>query len=385
MAFYCPTCKNASVKKAGKIRIEKVERTRFKYIFRQAYRCMKGHLFIPNHNQSSFTNSFIEFVVMLYLRSLSINSVIQIVRVQFEKDILTKETVLDFIEKVSDLLPTLDDIDNIYHPKRSGYLSFDGVWFKYKNKNFVLLVCFDPDTFDVVETKIETDETQAGYERLITEAVNKIGAINVKGAYGDGDRGLIKALNRLLPHAPFQLCVFHKELRMGQVVPVKSVGFSRQLTVYQKHDIKVFQLLFREVIYASSKDDSVKALDKLKKYCDKTQDERFLKAYRSLNYNFKYTLTHFDYPNMERDNNIIEGFNSILKRRLKLLKGFKKPGNIEKYIKLILLDYRFHEFIASENKRRNGRTPLELTGIILPEYYNFIKLLRESLKLDFTS
>jgi len=346
---------------------------------------MKGHLFIPNHNQSSFTNSFIEFVVILYLRSLSINSVIQIVRVQFEKDILTKETVLDFIEKVSDLLPTLDDVDNLYHPKRSGYLSFDGVWFKYRNKNFVLLVCFDPNTFDVVETKIETDETQAGYERLITEAVNKIGAVNVRGCYGDGDRGLIKALNHLLPHAPFQLCVFHKELRMGQVVPVKSVGFSRQLSPFQKHDIKVFQLLFREVIYAKTKDDSVKALDKLKKYCNKIQDERFLKAYRSLNYNFKYTLTHFDHPNMERDNNIIEGFNSIIKRRLKLLKGFKKPGNIEKYIKLILLDYRFHEFVGSDNKRRNGKSPFELTGIILPEYYNFIKLLRESLKLDFTS
>lgn len=385
MLFYCPTCKNIAVKKAGKIKIEKIERTRFKYIFRQAYRCVKGHLFIPNHNQSSFTNSFIEFVVILYLRSLSLNTVIQIVRVQFEKDILSKETILEFIEKVSGLLPTLDDIDNLYHPKRSGYLSFDGVWFKYKNKNFVLLICFDPETFDVVEAKIETDETQAGYERLINEAVNKIGAVNVKGAYGDGDRGLIKALNHLLPHVPFQLCVFHKELRMGQVVPVKSVRFSRQLTAFQKHDIKVFQLLFREVIYAASKDDSVKALDQLKKYCDKTKDERFLKAYRSLAYNFKYTLTHFDHPNMERDNNIIEGFNSIIKRRLKLLKGFKKPGNIEKYIKLILLDYRFHEFMGSENKRRNGKTPLELTGVILPEYYNFIKLLRESLKLDFTS
>ena len=346
---------------------------------------MNNHLFIPNNNQSSFTNSFVEYVVTLYLHSLSLNSVIQIVRVQFEKDILSKETVLSFIETVSDKLPTLDDIDNIYHPKRSGYLSFDGVWFKYKNKNFVLLVCFDPDTFDVVEAKIETDETQAGYERLITEAVNKIGAINVKGAYGDGDRGLIKALNHLLPHVPFQLCVFHKELRMGQVVPIKSVHVSKQLTSYQKHDIKVFQLLFREVIYAPTKDDSVKSLKQLKKYCDKTQDERFLKAYRSLSYNFKYTLTHFDHPNMERDNNIIEGFNSIIKRRLKLLKGFKKPGNIEKYIKLILLDYRFHEFIASENKRRNGKTPLELTGVILPEYYNFIKLLRESLGLDFTS
>ena len=383
MAYYCPTCKEIAVKKAGKIRIEEIERTRFKLVFRQAYRCMNDHFFIPNHKQSSFTNSFIEYVVILYLRSLSLNSVIQIVRAQFERDMLSKKTVLEFIDKVAERIPTLDDIDNLYHPKRSGYLSFDGVWFKYRNKNFVLLVCFDPDTFDVVAVKIETDETQAGYERLITEAVNKIGAVNVKGAYGDGDRGLIKALNHLLPHAPFQLCVFHKELRMGQVVPVKSVGFSRRLTPFQKHDIKVFQLLFREVIYAKTKDDSVKALDQLKKYCDKTQNEKFLKACRSLNYNFKYTLTHFDNPHMERDNNILEGFNSIIKRRLKLLKGFKKPGNIEKYIKLILLDYRFHEFVGSDNKRRNGKTPLELTGIILPEYYNFIKLLRESLKLDF--
>jgi transposase-like protein len=154
--------------------------------------------------------------------------------------------------------------------------------------------------------------------------VNKIGAINVKGCYGDGDKGLIKALNHLLPYAPFQLCVFHKELRMGQVVPVKSVRFSRQLTAFQKHDIKVFQLLFREVIYTASKDDSVHTLEQLKKYCDKIQDERFIKAYRSLSYNFKYTLTHFDHPHMDRDNNIIEGFNSIIKRRLKLLKGFKK-------------------------------------------------------------
>lgn len=346
---------------------------------------MNNHLFIPNHAQSSFTNSFIEYVVILYLRSLSLNSVIQIVRVQFEKDILSKKTVLDFIEKVADRLPTMDDIDNLYHPKRSGYFAIDGVWFKYRRTNFVLLICFDPQTFDPVSVKLETDETQAGYERLVTAAVNKLGAVNIKGVYGDGDKGLIKALNNLLPTVPFQICIVHKEMKMGTIVPVKSVRVSRQLTAFQKHDIKVFQLLFREVIYAASKDDSVKALVKLKEYCSKMQNERFLKAYRSLVYNFKYTLTHFDNPEMERDNNIIEGFNSIIKRRLKLLKGFKKPGNIEKYIKLILLDYRFHELIESESKRRNGRTPLELSGIILPEYYNFIKLLRESLKLDFTS
>ena len=86
---------------------------------------------------------------------------------------------------------------------------------------------------------------------------------------------------------------------------------------------------------------------------------------------------------MEKDNNILEGFNSILKRKLKLLKGFKRPCNIEKYIKLILLDYRFHQLIESENKGRNGKTPLELAGVSLPKYFNFIKFLRQQLNLNF--
>ena len=96
-------------------------------------------------------------------------------------------------------------------------------------------------------------------------------------------------------------------------------------------------------------------------------------------------MTHFDYPEMERDNNIIEGFNSIIKRRLKLLKGFKKPANIDRYIKLVLLDYRFHEFVESRFVKRRNKTPLELAEVMLSSYYNFIKLLRESLNLSFES
>lgn len=385
MVFYCPKCGKEAVRKSGKIEFEKATRTNLQKFYFQSYRCMNNHLFVPNHNQSSFTASFIEYVVILYLRSLSLNSVIQIVRIQLEKDILSKKTILEFIDTVAEKLPTLDDIDNIYHPKRSGYLALDGVWFKYRNIKFVLLICFDPKTLDPISVKLEIDETQAGYERLITSAVNKLGATNIKGVYGDGEKGLIQALKHLLPTVPFQVCIVHKEMKMGSIVPVKSVIRSKKLSPFQKHDIKVFQLLFREVIYAKTKDDSVKALERLQKYCNKMQNERFLRAYRSLRQNFKYTLTHFDHSDMERDNNILEGFNSIIKRRLKLLKGFKKPGNIEKYIKLILLDYRFHELIESEDKGRRGKTPLELAGVVLPEFYNFIKLLRESLELDFTS
>ena len=351
----------------------------------QTYQCHKGHYFRANV-PDKWDDSFIEHVVYVYLECLSLNVTINIIRATYRENILTKSLVLSFIEQIADALPTLSEIDRIYKPKRSGYLAFDGVWFQYGKGQIVLLVCFDPETFDVVSARWEDDETQAGYELLITDAVNKMGAVNVKGAYGDGDKGLIKALKVLLPTVPFQLCVFHKELRMGQIVPVKSVRISKKLTTFQKHDIKVFQLLFREVIYAASKDDSVKALERLKQYVKSSyheQPERFQKAYRSLIQNFKYTLTHFDHSNMKRDNNLIESFNSCLKPRLKLMKGFKKEENLDRYLKLFLLSYRFHSLKESGIETRVGRSPLEITGVNLPEFYNFLTFLRSDLHLSY--
>lgn len=348
----------------------------------QRYQCKVGHVFRASH-VTDWDDSFIERVVFIYLQCLSLNTAITIIREFYTDDILTKGLILDFIEWTADALPTLDEIDNIYSPKRSGYLAFDGVWFQFGKEQIVLLVCFDPETFDVVAARWEKDETQTGYELLITDAVNKIGAINVKGVYGDGDKGLIQARKYLLPSVPFQLCVFHKELKMGAIVPVKSVRVSKKLTVYQKHDIKVFQLLFREVIYATSKDDSVKALDKLKQYATSTSNEKFQKAVRSLVHNFKYTLTHFDHPHMRRDNNLLESFNSCIKPRLKLMKGFKKRQNLDRYLKLFLLEFRFHPLKESSFKERNGNSPLEIAGVLLPKFYNFLTFLRKELGLSY--
>jgi transposase-like protein len=280
-----------------------------------------------------------------------------------------------------------DDIDNLYNPVRSGYLAFDGVWFHFAGEQIVLLVCFDPETYDVVSAIWSEDETQEAYEELMRQAVNKIGAVNVKGLYADGDKGFLAAWKRHLPKVPFQLCVFHKELRMGQIVPVKSIHVSKQMTDIQKHEMRVFQHLFREVIYAPDKETSVQALEKLKQYVSSNQhqyEERFLKAYRSLIHNFKYTLTHFDHEHMKRDNNIIEGFNSIIKPRLKLMKGFKKKENLDRYLKLFLLEYRFRPLKESHFKDRNGNSPLEIANAYLPKYYNFLQFLRTHLHFKYT-
>ena len=381
----CPECNQTSVRKNGIIEREIMKKSG-KYIQKvQAYRCDNGHRFTKSEREI-WDDSFIETVVFVYLRCLSLNTTIDIIRMFYEIEILTKSLILDFIESVADALPTLDDIDGLFHPVRSGYIAVDGVWFSYGRKEIVLLVAFDPATFDIVSARFEKDETEAGYELLLTDVANKLRATNIKGIYADGDKGFLRALKRLLPTVPLQMCVFHKELRMGQIIPIKSVRFSKQMSNNQKHDIKVFQLLFREVIYAETKDKSIEALERLKRYVGSDThgyEDRFLKAYRSLVHNFKYTLTHFDHPEMKRDNNLLECFNGIIKPRLDLMKGFKIQENLDRYLKLFLLEYRFHGLKESRFKDRRGKSPLQVAGVILVPYYNFLTYLRTHLNFNY--
>lgn len=379
----CPLCGINSIRKSGKISIKRMTKDREKILKYQAYRCSNNHFFSKNSSLVKFTNAFIEYAVIVYLRSLSLNTTIDLIRIYFEKDLLTKETVLSFIETTADRLPTLDDIDNLFHPKRSGYLAFDGVWYKYRGLNFVLLICFDPQTFDIVSYGVYQKESFNSYQKLIERTISKLQKTKIRGLYCDGDRGLIKALKLYFPNVPIQVCVVHKEFRLGQLLPFKRAYLGKSLKPRFKKKVRFFKETAESIIYAEAKKEAEENFEKLQEYMVKEKNEKLKKAYGSLKYNLKYILTHFDYPEMERDNNIIEGFNSIIKRRLKLLKGFKKPANIDRYIKLVFLDYRFHEFIESRFVKRRNQTPLELSGISFPKYFNFIKLLRLELNLTF--
>jgi transposase-like protein len=247
-----------------------------------------------------------------------------------------------------------------------------------------LLICFDPVTFDVIDVIWREEENEEGYSLLIDNVLKKVPKDKVLGIYGDGDLGLISTIKQKLGNIPFQLCIVHKELRMGQLVPVKRVHQSNRMDEKVKIEIIEFQKLFREIIYAESKEKSFKALEELKKFTDKSNQERFKKAYRALNRNFKYTLTHFDHPDMDRDNNLIECFNGCIKPRLDLMKGFKKENNIDRYIKLFFLEFRFRPLRESRFKEIRGLSPLENGKILLPEMFNFLTYLRKEFNINFT-
>jgi hypothetical protein len=116
---------------------------------------------------------------------------------------------------------------------------------------------------------------------------------------------------------------------------------------------------------------------------DNHPNPAFKQSYNSLKHNFVMTLTHFDYEGMERDNNILECFNGCLKPRLKLMRGFKKADNLDRYLNLFLLEYRFRPLRESRFKERRGKSPLQLAGVILEHPYNFLTYLRENLHFTY--
>jgi transposase-like protein len=313
-----------------------------------------------------FTRSVIAQAIFMYLRSLSLNSVSDIFCSWFDIDVFSKDTLIAHIEEYADQIPNQFEITNWLKPERSGFYALDGTWLKYRGKDIVLLILLDVKTLDIVNWRIALEENQKAYDKLLVDAHAEI-ANNARGFHCDGDPGLLKALKNLFPETPIQLCVFHKYSRTGQLIPFVRI----------KNDTdREIKKLVEKVLFAKTKQEAISSLAELQRYAQEHQKHKKLKELIGvLKRNFDLLLTHFDNPEMSPYNNVLEGFNYVVKRRTKLMKGFKKPININKWLKLILTDWRFHRLRESQFKDRKNKSPLELAGCNLPKIHNWIKYL----------
>lgn len=74
-----------------------------------------------------FTKEMIEYAAYYtYLRTLSLNSTVDIIRAWFQKDILSNDILYEHIIELIDTLPYFLEITKTFHPNRSGYYAWDG-------------------------------------------------------------------------------------------------------------------------------------------------------------------------------------------------------------------------------------------------------------------
>jgi transposase-like protein len=333
----------------------------------QKYQCSScNHIWHNADLFGMFTRPVIAQAIFMYLRSLSLNSVSDIFCSWYDTDVFSKDTLIKHVEEYCDQIPDHFEITNWLKPKRSGLYALDGTWLKYRGRDIVLLILFDVKTLDIVNWRIAREENRDAYDKLLADAYAEI-ADNIRGFHCDGDPGLLLAIRDLFPKAPVQLCVFHKYSRAGQVIPFVRI---------KNETDREIKILTERVLFAPTKQEAISNLEKLQRYAQEHQKHKKLKELIGvLKRNFDLLLTHFDNPEMSPYNNVLEGFNYIVKRRTKLMKGFKKPININKWLKLILTDWRFHKLRESQFKDRKNRSPLQLAGCELPKIHNWVKYL----------
>lgn len=302
----------------------------------------------------------------MYLRSISFQQIRAILSAWFDDEVISKDVLISAVETVADSLPEHLAVSLWLKPWRSGLYALDGTWLKYRGRDIVLLIIFDVQTLDVINYLVAKEESYKSYLALITPIKSEIA--NSKGFFCDGDPGLLKVLKEEYPKVPIQLCVFHKYSRVGQIA-----CFVRPKSELDRE----IKRRVEKVLFAPTKVEALAALDELKQYAkDRPANLKLREVIKILKRNFDLLLTHYDNPEMSPYNNILEGFNYIIKRRTGLMKGFKKPINISRWIKLLIIDWRFHSLNESEFKQRRGKSPLELARCQLPKIYNWITFLR---------
>lgn len=318
-----------------------------------------------------YSVKMVEYVAYMYLRSLSFNQVIAILGAYYEQDVFTKDRLITHIEELADRIPEHYEISRWLKPKRSGYYALDGTWLKYRGRDIVLLILFDVSTLDIVSYCLAKEETGQAYATLIGLAFPEI-SLGIKGFYCDGDPGLVKAIRARFPKAPIQLCVFHKYQRVHQLIPF--VRPRTQLDREIKERVGC-------VLFAETKEIAITKLHELEQFAKEHEGYKKLQdVIGVLKRNFDLLLTHFDHSDMSPYNNVLEGFNHIIKRRTRLMKGFKKPINIKRWLKLMILDWRFHPLKETQFKSRKNLAPLQLAGVELPKIYNWLTYVRKNYK-----
>ena len=240
------------------------------------------------------------------------------------------------------------------HPKWSGILGLDGKTIKISGEQFVLLLAVDLGTQDIVDAWLARHEDYYNIRPFVREIKKKIG-YEPKFAVIDLDQAWKEAVSEIYPNVQIQYCVVHFERIFDREIPLRN-------RTEKQHELKS---LVRKVLYAPTYEEARETLEEIL-FCRKTRyfrDRKSLKMIRSLQGNFDHLTTHFRIPSHFRANNITEGVNNLVQMRLDLIRGYKKRESAWNSLKLIMMHYRFNPFESCKDSTKNGKCPLDFTGI----------------------
>lgn len=275
-----------------------------------------------------------------------------------------KGKILETVLSVSGRLPEVEYLNKQLDIQWSGQFALDATFLKLKGELFVLLLCSDFNSLDIVDYYIAPLENYHSWKKFLLSITPELTKNTlIKFFVTDGKRGLHQAISELFPNTPTQLCTTHKQRRINQIIPrVRGDGYDKLFSHLAHQAIRaplkeIYQFYLNILIDFQNNDEYIKYPNPRK--------EKLRKIIGALRFQKNKLHTRYDTGIEINDptTNHLEGINSFLKERIKLMRGFKNSDNAELLIKLLIYYYRFHPFTSSSFKERNGKCPAQLNKL----------------------
>jgi hypothetical protein len=329
----------------------------------QRYRCRScGHPFTDRRSARRISEEVIAQIAWEWCCKRSVRNVKTSTR--FGR--ISKDAVLGLVVQTGRALPLPETVSRMVGIQWSGRFALDGLFGHCAGAPFVVLICSDLVSLDVVAYGVYRSECYASWVDFLRR-LRAILADQLDPQFfvSDGKRGLHQALSETFHRTPRQLCTAHKLRRIFQIVPhIRGDAYDQLIAHIAARailapDIREFR------VYANLLGEFRK--DPFHGRLSAAHQRKLAKVIGALRFQQHQLHTRYRQPDLIGDDhttNSHEGsINGFLKERFQLMRGFKQPEHVEPIVRLLITYYRFHRFTASRYSERNGLRPIELNVI----------------------
>lgn len=369
----CPNCQSLDTVKNGsrKLLCYSFERKNKKKIRR--YKCNEcGKRFVKRKNKHHrYSREFkIETVRMHVEERMSYRVISKRIKEKYSLRI-SKNTICRMVNEIARYSKGDIKIKEEYRPKWKGNLTVDDKYFGVSGENKLILTATD-STGDLVHMETFRYVEQKGVDEFL-KFIKEHLHYPFRSITTDLDEMLEKSIEKELVGVPHQKCLKHALDVIDKIVQLRQKRKAYQKTYVKdraayemiEKDYREAEMVFsltRELFYSQDETQSKKILSNLRCYQNK-----YPKIFDFFDRHLNKLLTHQRYPSVKKTNNIAENINRQLMRRLKTIESFQKFVYAENYLNLYKNYLRFKPYTdcRGTNKIKNGKSPLEVCGVVL--------------------
>jgi len=262
--------------------------------------------------------------------------------------------IFRWIDELGSNCKSFEEVAQELSPHYIGYFLADGTTIYIKGRKHQLLLTADVESQDIPYAWLAEAEDHENWRTTLLGLKDVI-HYPAKGAVIDGDPGLWRAMREVFPGMPIQMCVRHLHNYHVYHLRYKFQG--------PEKGIEPFVDITHRMLYAKNPDHLrhlFEEYETMRNFLIKAGLEAEIMNFES---KFGSLWTHFDQPGLPRTNNIIEGIIDQLKHKVTACHGFEYYDTAWNCVKMVIMNYRFHNFTCSRIKGHNGKSPLRLANV----------------------